>query len=100
MSALVVPSALSATDFFVTPEGAGDKSGSTWENAMGTAEFLTKLTWEGANKTADAHTANAFLFATGTYTFNSTGFVFNSGLTLKGGYDPATGEAATSGRTV
>ena len=51
MSALVVPSALSATDFFVTPEGAGDKSGSTWENAMGTAEFLTKLTWEGANKT-------------------------------------------------
>ena len=30
-------------DFFVTPAGAGDKSGKTWENAMGVAELRALL---------------------------------------------------------
>lgn len=30
-------------DFFVTPSGAGDKSGKTWENAMGVAELRALL---------------------------------------------------------
>ncbi len=101
MSALAVPSALSATDFFVTPEGAGDKSGSTWENAMGLTEFYSHMKFVfNSTPVNDYHTGENFYFATGNYTFTQTVFFYRSSVNLKGGYDPATGELATEGRTV
>lgn len=97
LGALVAPCTMFATDYYVTPEGAGQKDGSTWENAMGLTELMGKLSW---NKTNDDHTDNVYNLSTGDYIFTQTGFIFNSGLTLKGGYDATTGELATTGRTV
>lgn len=94
---MTAPLCMSATDYFITPEGAGEKTGSNWENAMGLTELLGKLSW---NKTNDDHTNNVYYLSTGNYIFTKTGFIFNSGLTLKGGYDATTGELAATGRTV
>lgn len=103
---MTAPLCMSATDYFITPEGAGEKTGSNWENAMGLTEYYAHMKFYfNANgdipKTDvnDAHTGEQYFFSTGTYTFNQTIFISRSGVTFKGGYDPATGEAATSGRT-
>lgn len=41
------------TEYFVTPSGAGDKSGSSWVNAMGMAEFRPLISSDYGTKTAD-----------------------------------------------
>ena len=48
----------------VTPAGAGNKSGSSWDNAMGESEFETNL--EGS-----AATDYVYFLKAGTYTMNS-----------------------------
>ena len=101
VAALGAPSAIYATDFYITPDGNGAKDGTTWENAMGLTEFYEHMKFT-FNQTPvnDSHTGEDFYFATGTYTFTSTIFVYRSGVSFNGGYDPTTGEAATTGRTI
>ena len=41
MTAMASMPAFAAT-YYVTPDGAGTKDGSSWENAFGVAEFRTK----------------------------------------------------------
>lgn len=53
-----------AATYYVTPEGAGTKDGSSWENALGVEELQTKVT---TNKTGDTYN-----FAGGKYNFNKT----------------------------
>jgi len=92
---------MSATDFFVTPDGAGQKDGSNWENAMGLTEFYAKMKFV-FNQTPvnDYHTGEEFYFGTGTYNFTSTIFISRSSVSFKGGYDATTGELSTTERTV
>lgn len=107
LGALVAPCTMFATDYYVTPEGAGQKDGSTWENAMGLTEYYAHMKfYYKANgdipktEVNDAHTGEQYFFSTGKYTFTQTIFISRSGVTFKGGYDPTTGEPATSGRTI
>ena len=107
LGALVAPCTMFATDYYVTPEGAGQKDGSTWENAMGLSEYYAHMKFYfKANgdipktEVNDAHTGEQYFFSTGKYTFNQTIFISRSGVTFKGGYDPTTGEQALSGRTI
>lgn len=93
----LIPCSMLATDYFITPEGNGSKDGSTWENAMGFSDFMGIMV---CPTTDEVHNENVYFFAVGNYEFTKTGFIFNSGLTLKGGYDATTGELAESGRTV
>lgn len=57
--ALGVTAPAFATDYYVSPEGAGSKDGSSWENAFGTAEFEEK-----AKTNADG---DVYYFAGGVY---------------------------------
>lgn len=41
-TASVLPGTIFAADYYVTPDGAGLKDGSSWENAFGVAEFRTQ----------------------------------------------------------
>lgn len=100
IGAILAPVAMSATDFFVTPEGNGDKDGSTWENAMGLTEFYAKKKFVEVSESTTDHLDDVFYFATGNYTFTQTVFFYRQPTILKGGYDPSTGELATTGRTV
>ena len=98
---MTAPLCMSATDYFITPEGAGEKTGSNWENAMGLTELYSHMKFVfNTTPVNDSHTGEQFYFSTGTYTFTQTIFFYRSNCTLKGGYDPTTGELATSGRTV
>ena len=81
---------------FVTESGNGNKDGSNWENAMGSAEFYTWLT--------TASTNNTVFMAAGTYrTQTPNGYTVNNstkGLTVYGGYPTdATGTSLT-GRNI
>lgn len=102
-----MPCTALATDFYITPEGNGSKDGSTWENAMGLPEYYAHMKFYfkasgdiPKTEVNDAHTGEQYFFSTGTYTFTQTIFISRSGVTFKGGYDPATGQPALSGRTV
>lgn len=101
LGALLAPCTMFAADYFITPEGAGNKDGSTWGNAMGLTEYYDHMKFYfGQTKVDDAHTGEQYFFSTGKYSFNETIFISSSGVTFKGGYDPTTGEQAKSGRTV
>ncbi len=52
---------MAAATMYVTPAGAGDKSGSTWANAMGTGEWETDLL-------AGAEAGDIYYVLSGTYT--------------------------------
>lgn len=59
-----------SNDVFVTPEGAGDKSGSSWENALGMAEFRPMFGSDYGAKTAEdcaALDGKTFHFMEGSY---------------------------------
>ena len=101
IAALGAPTAISATNFYITPDGNGAKDGTTWENAMGLVEFCDHMKFT-FNQTPvnDSHTGEDYYFATGTYTFTSTIFVYRSGVSFNGGYDPATGQPTTAARTI
>lgn len=58
--AAIAATPLFAATYYVTPEGAGSKNGSSWDNAFGVGEFRTQ-----ALKNADGDVYN---FAAGTYT--------------------------------
>ncbi|MDE6448654.1 MAG: hypothetical protein K2L41_01070 [Muribaculaceae bacterium] len=99
--ASMMPCAVLAADFFITPEGNGSKDGSTWENAMGLSEYYAHMKFVfNTTPVNESHQGEAYYFSTGNYTFNQTVFIYRSGVSLKGGYDPSTGELAESGRTV
>lgn len=75
---------LSAATYYVTPDGAGQKSGADWDNAMGTAELIAQA---AANANGDV-----YYFAAGTY-YPTAPIVFKTatGATLYG---------AEEGRTI
>lgn len=79
--ALGVTAPAFATDYYVSPEGAGSKDGSSWENAFGTAEFITQAL--NNNKDADV-----YYLAGGEYTPESI-IVFKkaTGVTVIGSAD-------------
>lgn len=79
---LVMASAPSfAATYFVTPDGAGTKDGSSWDNALGVAEFRTKA---GANVNGDI-----YKFAGGLYNLSESTVIFKTatGATLIGNAD-------------
>lgn len=106
------------TDWFVTVDGAGEKTGKSWENAMGVAElnaFLAQpVDAEGNQIDADAHAKAALL--DGTTVHVAAGEYFLAGetyapvkvafanytkpvaLTILGGYPTGLTEKATTGR--
>ncbi len=53
---------MAAADMMVTVAGAGDKSGSTWANAMGMAEWITDMT-------TNSEAGDRYFVEEGTYTF-------------------------------
>ncbi len=70
-----------AAEYYVTPEGAGSKDGSSWENAFGTAELID----QALNKNTDADVYN---FAGGEYTpQNIIVFKKATGVTINGSAD-------------
>lgn len=79
---LVMPAAfdVDVPDFFVTPEGAGDKKGTNWENAMGAAEFAESL-----STASDAVSGSSFYLAAGTYGVSEAVVVAN-GAKVYGGF--------------
>lgn len=102
-AAMAAPLCVNAADVYVTPEGNGTKDGTTWDNAMGMPEFISHFAFSnkaGDHSKSDMYNDETFKFATGVYNFNKTVFVYRSALNIQGGYDQATGELATTGRTV
>lgn len=78
--AAIAATPLFATTYYVTPEGAGEKDGSSWENAFGVEEFRTKAT---TNANGDVYN-----FAGGVYTPSETiVFAVGTGATLNGNTD-------------
>ena len=70
-----------AATYYVTPEGAGSKNGSNWDNAFGVAEFRAQ---------AEANTnGDIYNFAGGLYNLSDGTVVFKTatGATLKGNAD-------------
>ena len=76
----LMPTALSAATYYVSPDGAGSKDGSTPENAMDLAAFIAKA---AANENGDVYN-----FAGGVY-YPSETIIFNvgTGCTLNGATD-------------
>lgn len=70
----------SANDYYVSPEGAGTKDGSSWENAWGVSELQTKFTYENA---LNFDNGDNFYFAGGKYLPTVTLYV-RMGLNLIG----------------
>lgn len=100
-AAALLPCMALAADFYITPEGNGNKDGSTWSNAMGLTEYYAHMKFVfNSTPVNEAHQGEQYYFSTGTYVFNQTVFVYRSGVSFKGGYDEATGQPALSGRTV
>lgn len=78
--AVIAATPLFATTYYVTPEGAGAKDGSSWENAFGVEEFRTKA---AANTNRDVYN-----FAGGVYTPSETiVFRVGTGAILNGNTD-------------
>ena len=106
------------TDWFVTVDGAGEKTGKNWENAMGVAElnaFLAQpVDAEGNQIDAEAHEKAALLdgttihLAAGEYNLAGetyapvkiefTNYTKPVALTILGGYPAGLTEKATTGR--
>ncbi|MGM9786498.1 MAG: right-handed parallel beta-helix repeat-containing protein [Candidatus Cryptobacteroides sp.] len=102
-------------DIFITPEGAGTKDGSSWENAGDLEMFVKALAYSGSN--IEAQSLSAWLtdgktvyLGVGEYknlsTANNRKSLYSDVLgykpviTIKGGYDPATGAKSDSEATV
>lgn len=99
--AVAIPATAAATDYFVTPDGAGEKTGTSWTDAMGLAEYYAHMKYTfNVTPVNDSHTGEDFYFATGRYVFTQTVFIYRSNATLRGGYDPTTGQLASTGRTL
>ena len=81
---------------FVTESGNGNKDGSNWENAMGSAEFYSWLT--------TASTNNTVFMAAGTYRTQATaGYTVNTGtkgLAVYGGYPAGATGTSLTGRNI
>ena len=81
---------------FVTESGNGNKDGSNWENAMGSAEFYSWLT--------SASTNNTVFMAAGTYRTQTTnGYTVNNstkGLAVYGGYPAGATGTSLAGRNI
>jgi len=69
----------SATDYYVSPDGAGTKDGTSWENAWDLTTFQGKCSQNNANF---ANRDNVY-FAAGTYVPTAT-LYFNMGVNLLG----------------
>lgn len=80
MTAMASMPAFAAT-YYVTPDGAGTKDGSSWENAFGVAEFRTKAS---TNVNGDV-----YYFEGGLYNLSESTVIFNvgTGATLIGNAD-------------
>ena len=64
LGALLAPCTMFAADYFITPEGAGNKDGSTWGNAMGLTEYYDHMKFYfGQTKVDDAHTGEKYFFS-------------------------------------
>lgn len=78
--AVIAATPLFATTYYVSPEGAGTKDGSSWENAFGVEEFRTKA--------ADNVNGDVYNFAGGVYKPSQTVvFKVETGATLNGNAD-------------
>ncbi len=93
-----------AATYYVTPEGAGDKTGADWENAMGTAEFVAqaKLNADGDiyNLAGGVYTpSEPFGFKKATYAIIN-GSVKDGRTVLSGGYDGENGGSETVRRSL
>lgn len=66
------------TDYFVTPAGAGDRSGMNWENAFGMDDFLTLVSPGDGNvmDRAMAVDGKSFHFAEGKYVVADAGMKY------------------------
>ena len=78
----------SAADYYVSPEGAGEKDGSNWENAWGVSELETKF---NSSNSSNFNNGDNIYFAGGKYVAKVTLYV-KMGLNLIG--------ATTGERTV
>ena len=67
---------------YVTPDGAGEKDGSSWANAMGGVDFSAMLKWIN---TQNSGTAYEFRVAKGTYAQTET-LPLPKGVKLYGGF--------------
>ncbi len=88
-----------AATYYVTPEGAGDKTGADWDNAMGTAELIAqaKLNADGDiyNLAGGVYTpSEPFGFMKTTYAIIN-GSVKDGRTVLSGGYDGENGGSET-----
>ena len=97
---------------FVTPSGAGDRDGSTWENAFSFADFLTQVSEAEVYSESDfPHAAkiarlsgSTFHFKEGTYTAAATALVAFDGcgkavpINILGGYPASLSGTELSGR--
>ncbi|MCQ2183967.1 MAG: hypothetical protein MJY62_00965 [Bacteroidales bacterium] len=65
-------------NYFVTPDGCGDKSGKDWGNAMGAAEMRSLLLYDGTDCTENALAVNGrnFRLSAGTYLIPDEGLQF------------------------
>lgn len=87
---LVIPVSVFSADHYVTVNGAGDKNGSNWDNAMSFTDFCGKI---------GEYNGDTFKFGIGTYKPAAT-INITKGIRLEGGYDPTTGEMSATDRTV
>lgn len=87
---LVVPVSVFSADHYVTVNGAGDKGGSNWDNAMSFTDFCGKI---------GEYDGDTFKFGIGIYKPAAT-INITKGIRLEGGYDPTTGEVSATDRTV
>lgn len=78
--ALVMPQVMSATDYFVSVDGAGDKDGTSWENAAQASEVLT------ASFINNLSSGDGIYLMAGTYKMPKGTLTFPAGVTLQGGY--------------
>ena len=103
------------TDFFVTPGGAGKKSGKSWENAMGAAELkaLIEQPMDGSSQNntaayykaaildgATIHMAAGDYDLAGDTKIEFNGYASQVDITFKGGYPANLSGTATTGRDV
>lgn len=78
-TALIAAAPMFAATYYVSPEGAGTKDGSSWENAFGVEELITKA--------ATKENGNVFYFAGGVYKPSAQVLFQECGATLIGNTD-------------
>ena len=77
-----MPLCMSATDYFVSVDGAGDMDGTSWENAAQASEVLT------ASFISELTAGDGIYLMAGTYKMPKGTLIFPAGVTLQGGYSP------------